>query len=169
MKSAAMRRARSQGFSFIELMLVVMVIGILIAMTIPGLKETAMRKQVKEGLELADVAKKGVGVYYALTGLMPVDNTQAGVPPADKIIGQFNTAVTVKDGAITLTYGNNAGKSIEGKLLTLRPAIVPGYPTVPISWICNEVSVPTNMELRGENATNIPMEWLPVECRQKKK
>ena len=50
-------------------------------------------------------------------------------------------------------------------MLTLRPAIVPGYQAVPISWICNEVAVPGNMEVRGENATNIAMEWLPVECR----
>ena len=97
--------ARSSGFSFLELMMVVLVIGILIAMTIPGLKETAMRKQVKEGLDLADVAKKGVAVYYALNGIMPVDNTQAGVPPPDKIIGQFNTAVTVKSGKI-VTIGS---------------------------------------------------------------
>lgn len=164
MKPTAMN-ARARGFSLMELLIVVVIIGILIAMTIPGLKETAMRKQVKEGMELAEVAKKGVSVYYATTGMLPVDNTQAGVPPADKIVGQFNTAVNVKDGAITLTYGNNAGASIAGKKVTLRPAIVPGYPQVPISWICNEVAVPANMELRGENATNIEMAWLPVECR----
>lgn len=146
--------------------MVVLIIGILIAMTIPGLKETAMRKQVKEGMELAEVAKKGVAVFYGTSGgNLPADNVQAGIPPPDKIVGQFNTAVTVKDGAITLTYGNNAGKSIEGKKVTLRPAIVPGYAQVPISWICNEVAVPGNMEVKGENATNIPMEWLPVECR----
>jgi type IV pilus assembly protein PilA len=146
-------------------MIVVVIIGILIAMTIPGIKETSMRKQVKDGMALADVATKGVGAYYAGTGLMPENNEKAGIPPADKIIGSNTTAVTVKDGAVTLTYGNNAGKSIEGKLLTLRPAIVPGYPQVPISWICNDVDVPPKMEIRGENATNIPKAWLPVECR----
>lgn len=157
---------RSQaGFSLIELLMVVIIVGILIAMTIPGIKESSMRKQVKEGLPLADVAKKGVGTYYALTSAMPENNEKAGVPPADKIIGNFNTAVTVKDGAVTLTYGNNAGKSLEGKLVTLRPAIVPGYPQVPITWICHDVAIPFNMEVRGENATNIPKEWLPVECR----
>jgi type IV pilus assembly protein PilA len=154
------------GFSLIEMLIVVVIIGILITMTIPGLKETAMRKQIKEGMELAEVAKKGVAVFYATSkGNLPVDNLQAGLPPADKLIGQFNSAVTVKDGAITLTFGNNAGKSIEGKKLTLRPAIVPGFETVPPSWICNEVAVPLNMEVRGENQTNIPMAWLPVECR----
>ena len=160
-----MRRGAA-GFSLIELLIVVVIIGILITMTIPGLKETAMRKQVKEGMELAEIAKKGVAVFYATSkGNLPADNLQAGLPPPDKIIGQFNTAVTVLDGAITLTFGNNAGKSIEGRKLTLRPAIVPGYETVPPSWICNEVAVPMNMEIRGQNQTNIPMAWLPVECR----
>ncbi|QJR11969.1 Fimbrial protein [Usitatibacter rugosus] len=156
---------RARGFSFIELMLVILVIGILIAMTIPGLKESAMRKQVKEGLPLADVAKRGVEAVYASTSKMPANNADAGVPPADKIIGAFNTAVTVKDGAVTLTYGNNAGDSIKGKKVTLRPAVVPGYPAVPISWICADVPVPPNMELKGANETDIQVAWLPVECR----
>lgn len=159
-------RRDTAGFSFVELLIVVVVIGVLITLTIPGLKETAMRKQVKEGLELAEVAKKGVAVFYATSGgNLPADNVQAGLPPADKIVGQFNTAVTVKNGAVTLTYGNNAGKSIEGKKVTLRPAIVPGYAVVPPSWICNEVPVPANMEVRGVNETDIPTQWLPVECR----
>lgn len=160
---------RARGFSFIELILVILIIGILIAMTIPGLKETAMRKQVKEALELADVAKKGVNGYYAATGKMPANNEEATIPPADKIISQFVTAVNVVDGAITLTLGYNAGDSIKAKLVTVRPAIVPGYPTVPISWICNEVPAPPKMELKGENKTNIPMAWLPVECRSESK
>jgi type IV pilus assembly protein PilA len=158
-------RARARGFSFIELMLVVLVIGILIAMTIPGLKESAMRKQVKEGMALADVAKRGVEAVYASTSKMPANNADAGVPPADKIIGSFTTAVTVKDGAVTLTYGHNAGESIKGGKVTLRPAVVPGYPAVPISWICASVIAPPKMELKGVDETDIRLEWLPVECR----
>jgi type IV pilus assembly protein PilA len=160
-----MTRRQPAGFSLLELMIVVVIIGILIAMSVPAIKEAAMSRQVKEGMPLADVAKKGVAAYYAATGLMPEDNEKAGVPPADKIIGSMNTAVTIKNGAVTLTFGNNAGKSLEGKLVTLRPAIVPGYPTVPISWLCNNVDVPPKMEARGENVTNIPKQWLPVECR----
>jgi type IV pilus assembly protein PilA len=162
-----------RGFSFIELLIVVVVIGILITLTIPGVKETAMRKQVKAGLELAEVAKKGVNAFYGATNplapALPADNAEAGLPPPDKIVGEFVTSVTVKNGAITVLFGNNAGKSIEGRKLSLRPAIVPGYPNVPPAWICNEVAVPGNMTLMGANETNIPMEWLPVECRSASK
>jgi len=162
-------RAPARGFSLLELLLVVLVIGILIAMTIPGLKESAMRKQIKEGMALADVAKRGVEAVYASTGKMPANNADAGVPPADKIIGAFVTSVTVKEGAVTLVFGNNAGESIKGKKLTLRPAVVPGFPTVPASWICADVAVPPKMELKGANETDIQMSWLPVECRGSKK
>jgi len=162
-------RASARGFSMIELLLVVLVIGILLTMTIPGLKESAMRKQVKEGMPLADVAKRGVEAVYAASGKMPASNADAGVPPADKIIGAFVTSVTVKEGAVTLVYGNNAGESIKGKKLTLRPAVVPGFPAVPASWICAEVAVPPNMEIKGADETDIPMAWRPVECRGSKK
>jgi type IV pilus assembly protein PilA len=162
-------RSLSRGFSMIELLLVILIIGILIAMTVPGLKETAMRKQVKEGLPLADVAKRGVETVYAVSGKMPANNADAGVPPPDKIISAMVTSVTVKDGAVTLLFGNSAGDSIKGKKLTLRPAIVPGYPTVPASWICADVDVPPKMELKGVDETDIPIAWRPVECRGTKK
>ncbi|MGH8673996.1 MAG: prepilin-type N-terminal cleavage/methylation domain-containing protein, partial [Burkholderiales bacterium] len=51
---------RAAGFTFIEILIVVAVLGVLIAMSLPAIKESAMRRQVKEGLALADVAKQGV-------------------------------------------------------------------------------------------------------------
>ncbi len=156
---------RAAGFTFIEILIVVAVVGVLVAMSLPAIKESAMRRQVKEGLGLAEVAKQGVQATYRATGILPADNALAGVPPSDKIIGNMVTDVKVEQGAVTLTFGNNAGKSIEGKKVTLRPALVPGYPQVPIAWVCHDVAVPAKMELRGENRTDIPKTWLPVECR----
>jgi len=158
-------RPRAGGFSFIELIFVVAILGILLAMTIPGIKETTIRKQVKDGMALADVAEKGVAIAYGLTGAMPANNEAAGLPPPEKMIGSMVTQVAVENGAVTLTFGNNASASITGKHVTLRPAIVVGQPIVPIAWICNDVAVPNGMEIRGENATDIPKGWLPVECR----
>jgi type IV pilus assembly protein PilA len=73
--------------------------------------------------------------------------------------------VAVEAGAITLTYGNNASKALDGKKVTLRPAIVVGEPAVPIAWLCHDVPVPGGMEIRGRDATDIPPARLPVECR----
>lgn len=156
-----------EGFTLVELMIVVLVVGVLAVMAYPALQDNAIRKQVREGLVLAELPKSAVARIYAVTGEMPVDNEQAGVPPADRIVGSFVTAVQVDQGAVTLTFGNGAGKKIEGRKVTLRPAVVPQYRQVPVSWICHQVAVPGNMEVRGQDKTDIPMAWLPVECRGK--
>ena len=146
-------------------MFVVAVIGILALMAVPGLQENMLKKQVKEGMELADVAKKGIAAAYALAEEMPKNNADAGMPPKHKIIGNLVKEVDVKDGAITLTFGNNASKALEGKKLTLRPAVVDKEPMVPIAWVCNNVAVPKGMEVRGTNETDIQSNHLLVECR----
>jgi prepilin-type N-terminal cleavage/methylation domain-containing protein len=67
-------RSQCAGFSWIELMLALAVVGILAAMAIPGLQDTALRKQVNEGLALAGVARSGVQAAYIATGELPADN-----------------------------------------------------------------------------------------------
>lgn len=156
---------RSAGFTWIELMMVIAVIAILALMTIPALQDQALKRQVKEGLLLADVAKKGVQAYYTLSGEMPKNNEAAGVPDQYKIVGNMVKGVKVDDGAITLTFGNNASRALENKMVTLRPAVVPGEPMVPIAWVCAKVAAPGGMDVKGMDLTDIKMSWLPVECR----
>jgi type IV pilus assembly protein PilA len=158
-------RKPSAGFTWIELLLVLAVFAILAALAVPGLRDITVRKQVKEGLALADLAKQGVQSAWTATGEMPADNAAAGIPPRDKIVGNLVRDVNVEGGAITLTYGNNAAKVLDGKRVTLRPAIVVDQPKVPIAWICHDLPVPKGMEIRGRDETDIPPAFLPVECR----
>lgn len=158
-------RRHSAGFTWIELLFVLAVFAILAALAIPSLRDATVRKQVKEGLALAELAKQGVQAAWSLTGEMPSDNAAAGIPPRDKIVGNLVKDVNVAGGAITLTFGNNASKVIEGRRVTLRPAIVPDQPRVPIAWLCHDVPVPKGMELRGKDETDLPPNDLPVECR----
>ena len=146
-------------------MMVIVVVGILALMAIPALQDNAMKSQVKDGLQLADVAKKGVQAFWTLTGEMPKNNKDAGVPESHKIVGNMVKDVRVHDGAITLTYGNNAARGLDNKHVTLRPAVVPGEAAVPIAWVCAKVAVPKGMEAQGRDETDIQMSWLPVECR----
>ena len=156
---------RLRGFTWIELTMVIAVIAILAAMAIPSMLDTAIRKQVKEGLALAEVAKAGVQAAFALTGAMPANNEAAGIPPAEKIVGNYVREVKVEGGAVTLTYGNNASKHLLDKQVTLRPAVVPNEPRVPIAWVCHGAGVPKGMEIAGEDRTDLPPSYLPVECR----
>ena len=145
--------------------IVLAVIGILALMAIPALQDNALKRQVKEGLAIADLAKKGVQVAYSVAGDMPADNKAAGIPEHDKIVASFVKDVNVAAGAVTLTFGNNASKAIEDKKVTIRPAVVPGEPLVPVAWLCHSTAVPKNMEVRGKDETDIPFKWLPIECR----
>jgi type IV pilus assembly protein PilA len=156
---------RDRGFTWIEMMAVLGVIAILALMAIPSLQEGTLRKQVREGLALADVAKPAVQGAWSLTTEMPADNKAAGLPEPEKIVGNLISAVRVTDGAITLTFGNNAGKNLAGKKITLRPAVVPDQLIVPIAWLCHDVAVPKGMEVRGKDETDLPSSVLPVECR----
>ena len=161
---------RQSGFTWIELLAVIAVIAVLALIAVPSMSDATMRKQVKEALSLADVAKAGVQAAYVLgDGTLPADNEAAGVPAPDKIVGTFVKQVKVEQGAITLELGNNAHQGLHGKHVTLRPAIVPDEIRTPIAWLCHDVDVPKGMQVKGRDETDVPPEWLPVQCRGRAK
>ena len=147
----------TRGFTWIEMIIVLAVIGILALIAIPSMQDGVLKRQVKDGMDLATLAKTAVQLSYATNdGALPLDNKAAGLPDHDKIVGNLVKDVNVAAGAITLTYGNNASKAITDKKVTLRPAVVPDQPAN---------AVPRGMEVRGSDETDIPENWLPVECR----
>jgi type IV pilus assembly protein PilA len=157
-----------RGFTWIELLLVLAALGALLLMAIPSMQDGVLKRQVKDAMQLASVAEPAVQATYALSGTMPPDNKTAGLPDPDKIVSQFVKSVNVSNGAVTLTFGNNASQALAGMMLTLRPAVVPDQKIVPIAWLCHDVAVPGGMQVLGEDLTNIPPKWLPVECRGSK-
>lgn len=154
-----------RGFTWIELVLVLAAMAALLAMAIPAMQDGVLKRQVKDAMQLATVAEPAVQAAYAVSGTMPPDNKTAGLPDPDKIVSQLVKSVNVANGAVTITFGNNASKALEGMVLTLRPAVVPDQPVVPIAWLCHDVGIPKGMQVMGEDLTNIPYKWLPVECR----
>lgn len=156
---------RQRGFTWLEMLMVIAVIAILSLMAIPSLQETAIKKQVKEGLSLAEVATKAVQGYYAGSGEWPADNKVAGAPAKEKIVGNLVTEAAIANGAVTITFGNNANKNLEGKRVTLRPAFVPGERAVPVAWLCHAAKLPRGMEVQGRDDTDITDNYLPLECR----
>lgn len=154
-----------RGFTMMEMMAVVAVVAILATLALPSYFEVVVRDQIKTALPLADVAKQPIAAAWQATQALPLDNAAAGLPPADRIVSNYVSAVAVRNGAINITFGNRAGNAIAGKTLTLRPAVVDDAPIVPIAWVCGYAEAPSQMTLNGENATNIPQNLLPLECR----
>ncbi len=156
---------RSQSaFTLIEIMVVVAIIAILALTAVPTLYQGVVRQQIKESMPLADLARDGVASFYRREGKMPADNAAANVPPANKIIGNYVTNVTVVDGAVTMTFGNSAYSAVKSKKLTWQPAIVVDAPTVPIAWVCGGKAPPNGMTVQGRNETTLPGNMLPGGC-----
>lgn len=165
MKHTPSGTARSAGFTLIELMIVIAIIGIMATMAVPSYQDRVIRAQVTEGMALADFAKQAVAAHYAKTRSMPATNEAAGLPPADHIVGNHVKAVEVRAGAIVITFGNLSNRHLADKQLTLRPATVEGYPQVPIAWVCGAADVPGKMRVHGDNASSLPATYLPLDCR----
>jgi type IV pilus assembly protein PilA len=146
-------------------MIVVAIIGILAGIAIPAYQTYTVRAQVVEAFSLASELKGSIQEYRKERGALPADNAAAGLPPADKLIGNYVTRVEVNQGAINVTFGNFVNKLLDGKVVTLQPIVVKGSPASPMSWRCGYRSVPNGMEAQGENRTNADSQFLPASCR----
>lgn len=156
---------RHNGFTMVEMMAVVAVIAILSLMAIPSFQSRIIRQQIETALPLADIAKYPIAAAWATAKPFPADNEAAGLPVPDKIVNNYISALVVQDGAIHITFGNQAHKTINGKILTLRPAVVLDAPVVPVTWVCGYAGAPEKMTAMGNNLTDIPSGFLPPLCR----
>ena len=135
---------KQQGFTLIELMIVVAIIGILAAIAIPAYQDYTIRAQVSEGLSLSGGAKAAVTEYFQDTGGFPPSNTVAGLSAAGSISGKYVTSVTVgANGVLTVLYGGDAHSTISGQDITLTPTDAGGS----VTWACASGGNPANKHL----------------------
>ena len=149
----------------IEIVVALAIVAVLATLAMPSFQGSIVRDQIVSAVPLADIAKKPVALSWADQQTLPANNASAGLPPPDKIVNNYISAVAIEDGAIQITFGNNVNSGIAGKILTLRPAVVEDAPIVPLAWVCGFAAVPGNMTARGDNRTNIPIGYLPFNCR----
>ena len=143
---------KQQGFTLIELMIVVAIIGILAAIAIPAYQDYTIRAQVSEGLNLAGGAKAAVAEYTMDRGSWPDTNTTAGLSANTEINGKYVYSVTNTNGLISVAFGpgTEAHKTLLTGVLELSPFTNAGS----IEWDCRSSAGPT-----------IAAKHLPAACR----
>lgn len=162
-----------KGFTLIELMIVVAIIGILAAIAIPAYQNYTIRAQVTEGLNLADGWKTGISEYYAQNGVFPLCTSPTGVGGCVAAVaattGKYVSVVTIPaTGGIQVTYSHTApyqaNAAIDAKDLFLTPYLSANNDIV---WICGSAptvstaSLPTGVTLA---VTTVPAQYLPQSC-----
>lgn len=143
-----MKQAIQKGFTLIELMIVVAIIGILAAVALPAYQDYTARAQVSEGIVLSEGLKGVVSEYWTNEGTFPATLALAG---ADKATGKYVSEVSMTDGVIeAMMKSTGVAKGIQGKTLQLSPLTAAGS----IKWTC-----------KSAGTAPIADKYLPTSCR----
>jgi type IV pilus assembly protein PilA len=154
-----------KGFTLIELMIVVAIIGILAAIAIPAYQNYTIRAQVTEGLNLADGWKTMAAEYYANSGTFP-SSAQVTASGQVSSTGKYVSAIASDLGAITVTYGLQANTKIAGSTLVLNAYVNTNSDVI---WVCGTAAVPASATVPSGDtvsagANPVPAQYLPTSC-----
>jgi type IV pilus assembly protein PilA len=160
-------KTMQKGFTLIELMIVIAIIGILAAIAIPAYQNYTIRAQVTEGISLADTYKTAIAEFYQNLGTWPVNATVAGsatsIAMPGATLGKYVTGITVVNGVVTIAYGGaQANAKLAGLKLTIQPGVDQNNDII---WVCGTAASPgAGVIMQGAAATTVPNQYLPSAC-----
>ncbi|HGX9791860.1 TPA: pilin [Neisseria meningitidis] len=157
-----------KGFTLIELMIVIAIVGILAAVALPAYQDYTARAQVSEAILLAEGQKSAVTEYYLNHGIWPANNNSAGVATSTDIKGKYVEKVEVAKGVITATMlSTGVNKEIQGKKLSLWAKRQNGS----VKWFCGQpvqrdAKAANNADgVTADSGNKIDTKHLPSTCR----
>jgi type IV pilus assembly protein PilA len=163
-----MKKAIQKGFTLIELMIVVAIIGILAAIAIPAYQDYTIRAQVTEGLNLMSDMKAGVAEWYAQEGKWPSSLVQLGISGgASSKTGKYVSKVDMDTGTLAATFGIQANSNIKGKTLVLKPMVSANGDVI---WVCGKREEPSGAKdpssgASADTSTTLLPKYMPATCR----
>ncbi|HGM0673311.1 TPA: pilin [Neisseria gonorrhoeae] len=157
-----------KGFTLIELMIVIAIVGILAAVALPAYQDYTARAQVSEAILLAEGQKSAVTEYYLNHGTWPKDNDEAGVASSSSIKGKYVKEVKVENGVVTATMNSSGvNKEIKDKKLSLWAKRQDGS----VKWFCGQPVQRDDGKADNDavaavtDNNNIETKHLPSTCR----